>query len=289
MSTVTVELAGEAQAPACLALLPTLRQPPAELLIARRGGQLVGAAGVVWRHRREGEGFPLEVTVLPAARRQGVGRRLVEAAEALVRGEAPGLWSHGALDEASEAAAFARACGFVVRRREHHFRADVGRAVDYVKPVVTRLRERGHIPTDARIAPLRETPLDEVGWLVSAEFGGGPEAALGFLQGSAGAGALDLDRSLAVMQGDRVAGVVLARLDGDCPLIEAAIVAPAWRNGWANAVLLEAITAVGQAGGTETFRFHCDEQVLSSMQLAEKTGAAREATAADFYRAVEAC
>lgn len=286
MSELTVRPATEGEAPACLALLPGLRAVPAELLIARRSGELAGAAGVVWRNGRDMAAFPLQVEVVPAARRQGVGRRLVAAAEALVRGETGGLASAQPLDRTGDAAAFARACGFTETRLEHHFRAEVGRVVQYARPLVARLRARGRIPDDVRILPLREAPLEEVGWLVSAEFGGGPESALAFLRGAGAAGAVDHDRSLAVMQGPQVAGVILGRFDDDGLVIEASIVAAAWRGGWANAAMIEAMAAIAEQSGADTFRFHCDDRVLDTMKVATRTDAVREATAALYYRAV---
>jgi GNAT superfamily N-acetyltransferase len=286
MPPVSVALARESEAPACLALLRDLRRGPAEFLIARRGVQLAGAAAVVWRDRRDDDGgFPLVVQVTPAFRRQGVGRRLVEAAAALVRGESVGLCSDGALEEGSEAAAFALACGFQPTVRIHDFRAEVGRVVAYAAPLVARLRARGHVPQAARIVPLDEAPLDEVAWLVSAQFGGGPQGAEALLRDGRLA---EPARSVAVMDGERVAGVVLGRWDADGPAVEGAIVAPGWRRGWANAVLVEAIAALGVRSGAAEFRFRCRDDALDTMQLAARIGAVPERTGAVYARAVAA-
>jgi GNAT superfamily N-acetyltransferase len=286
--TLTVARATEAEAPACIALLPALRETAAEFLIARLDGELAGAAGIIWRNRREGDGFPLDIEVLPARRRRGVGRALAAAAEASMAGEAAGLWSQRRLETGSDAAAFAEACGFAARRRERYFRAEVARVAELATPLMARLRARGHIPEDVRILPLREASLEEVGWLVSAEFGGGPGSALHFLRRAGETGGVDLDRSRVVMQGERMAAVALARWGDDGASLEAAVVAPAWRHGWANAALIEAIAAVGLDGGVREFRFHCGEDVLDTMQLAAKTAAVCEKTAALYYRAVVA-
>src|SRR5258708_7744717 len=93
MSTVSVGPASEAEAVACLALLPEVPPSPAEFLIARQDGRLAGAAAVVWRSWAKPGGFPVRVHVLPTMRRQGVGRRLMTEAVGLATGEAEGLWS----------------------------------------------------------------------------------------------------------------------------------------------------------------------------------------------------
>lgn len=283
MSGVSITLATEREIAAGMALTPQLQGLPTEFLIARRGEALIGAAGVVWRDKREAAGFPIVVEVLEAERRRGVGRRLVDAALALVRGEGDGLWSHNALEDGSPAAAFAAATGFSPQKRVLYFQAEVARVTDYVKPMIARLRARGHVPEGARIVPLGEAPPQEVGWLVSAAFGGGPGGAAAYLRSTP---MVEPDHSLAVMDGDEVAGVVLGRVDPQRgPTVEVATVAPRWRQGWANAVLTEAIADLGLRAGASQFRFHCDEDVLATMQLAARIEAVRERTAALYYQA----
>lgn len=282
MSDVSVALATDAETPACLALLPDLHNLDAEFLIARQDGALAGAAGLVWRHRRTAAGFPLEVEVLPDRRRRGVGRALVAAALRLAQGEAPGLWSRRPLEAGSTAAAFAEACGFRERGREHHFIAEVAKVSAYVAPLVAKLKARGHIPARARIVALKDAPPVDAAWLISAEFGGGPGAALAVLAGRAGGG-IDLERSRAVMDGDQLAGVVFGRGGDDMAIVEGSIVAPAWRKGWANALITDAVLAVARDGGFDRFRFHCGEEVLDTMRLAERAEAVLERTAAWYY------
>ncbi len=96
--------ARDAEARACRMLLPAAYTgPEPEVLLARGGdGTILGAAALRWQSWTAPPGFPLLVQVVPAVRRRGVGRALVEAAATLARGEAPGLWSWDMLDEGSD-------------------------------------------------------------------------------------------------------------------------------------------------------------------------------------------
>lgn len=283
MTSLSIALATEAEAPACLALIPEVRNQPAALLVARRGAALVGAAGLIWKSATKPGGLPLMVQVAPAARRQGVGRALFAAARDLADGESPGLWSIEPLEAESAAAAFADACGFRRARRQRFFEADVEALAGQVEPLAARLRARDRIPRDARVIALAEAPLEEVSWLVSQHFGGGPRQALQRLQGRLAERSISTeDHSKVVLEGDRIAAVLLERMDRGVGVIDAWVVVPGWRGGWPNALLLEAAVKRGRNHGVRTFRFHCDEDVQETLLLAQRCGA-RELPAKDLY------
>lgn len=288
MGAITVALAEEREAAACLALLPDAQGLPAELLIARRGGEFAGAAALIWRNWSQPAGFPITVQVLPADRRKGVGRSLVAAAVSLAAGETPGLWSLSPTAEDGAAAAFMGACGFVVQRRQHHFLADIAPLLDHLRPQVRRLRSHGHVPAEARIVPLAEAPLEEVGWLVSAEFGGGPVRALQRLErrGVNGAARSRSERSMVALQGDRVAGVLLCGVKDGVGVVDGWITAPAWRNGWPNLLLFEAVLSRSQDDGLEEFRFHCDDAATHTLSLAKRCAATEVARSGLYYYAL---
>ena len=274
---------------ACLALLPEVWNVPVELIAARRDGVLIGAAGLLWESWADPAGFPIAVHVIPEARRQGVGRALVDTALALVDGESDGLWTLGNVAEESEAADFLRGCGFAPQKRITHFEMQGQSFHDHVERIVARLRRNGHIPADARTVALRDAPLDDVARLVAGEFSGGPARLLSRMRRGLAVGdgsGIDFDRSTVVMEGAQVAGALLYHWNDGDPVIEANVVAPAWRNSYVNALQLQVATKHGLDGGATSFRFDSDETVRDSMNLARRGGARPIKTEARFYRAM---
>ncbi len=287
MEDIRVTLATEREAPACLALLPEAQGVPVELLIARRRGVFAGAAGLYWRSWSKPGGFPTQIHVLPLQRRQGVGRRLLQEAALLAAPETEGLWSLRPAKPQSPEALFMQACGFVPRRRQHHFQARIEVLLTHLAPLVARLRAHGRIPPDVQVVSLAEAPLEEVGWLVSAELGGGPIEALHRLRQRDAAPAPDnLDRSLAVLHEGHVIGAMLWRLKDGLATVDARVVAPRWRNGWPNLLLLEASLLRARDEGIADFRFYCDETVRDTLRLAQRASAVEVASDALFYYAI---
>ena len=231
----------------------------------------------------------MAVQVVPAHRRQGVGRALADAAKALAAGETDGLWSMDPIDMDADAAAFARACGFQPARRQQFFQAPVRAIADRLYPMMDMLRARGRIPDDAPILPLREAPLADVSWLVSGEFGGGPFRALETLAGRAEQTGISTgDKSQVLLHDGKVVAVILARMDHGVAVVDGRVTAPAFRGGWPGALLLEHLVRRGQAEGVAEFRFHCDDDVLDTLNLARLAGAREIATKGLFYYALTA-
>jgi GNAT superfamily N-acetyltransferase len=229
------------------------------------------------------------VQVLPTMRRQGVGRSLVAAAKHLARGEADGLWSLEPIDLEAGAARFAQACGFSAVRRQQFFQAPVAAIADRLYPMMDLFRARGRIPADVSIMPLAEAPLDEVGWLVSGEFGGGPFRALNTLAARAEQRSISTgDKSQVLVHEGKVAAVILARMDHGVGVVDGRVTAPAFRGGWPGALVLEHLVRRGQAEGAAEFRFHCDDDVIDTLNLARLAGAREIATKGLFYYALSA-
>jgi GNAT superfamily N-acetyltransferase len=290
MSEITITPAEDHEAGACLALLPQARDFPVELLIARRGGEVVGAAALSWRNWAEPVGFPTLIHVVPAARRRGVGTRLLHAAADLAAEETDGLWTFAKVAETGPAAAFLRAAGFAVGRRHHHFEADIAALFADVAPKAERLRRRGRVPEDMVVTPLSAAPLGEIGWLVAIELGGAPEQALRRLERRVrNASAVSGDRSLALISDGEVVAVMLWRIEDGVALIDGRVVHPAHRGGWPNAILLEASLNRIRDEGVTRFRFDCDDTVRDTLSLARRCAATEtERTASWYYAFAEA-
>ena len=284
MEEITVSLANDQEARACLALLPEVRGASVELLIARRGGALAGAAAIFWQSWATPAGFPVTIQVVPAERRRGVARRLLAAAAELAAGETDGLWSFDAIDEADDAACFMQAQGFRRERRQHYFQARIDALLENISPLLARLRRREGAGTAPLIVPLGEAPLDEIGWLVSSELGGGPFSAQARMRSQTAPESRVKDRSQVAMVGEKVAGVILWRIDVDeVAVVDARVVAAPWRGGAINLTLLEAGLLRGKEEGLLDVRFHCDEAVRDTISLARRAQAREIAKKATWY------
>jgi GNAT superfamily N-acetyltransferase len=283
MEAVKVTLAQETEVAACLALLPEAVGPPVELLVAKRGHTMVGAAAMRWRNVSSPEGFPLSLHVIPPERRRGIARHLLDAAIDLALDDAVGLWSLNATNDEA-ATAFMTRCGFEARRREHHFDAAIDAMLAQIAPMTTRLRDRGRVPDDLRIAPLSSSPLEGVAELVARELGSAPGLALDQLRGRVTGAQASADRSRVALRGGQVEGAILWRVKDGVAIVDARVVHPRNRGGWLNAVLLEEGLTRGKAEGLERLRFHCEDSVRDTLSLAKRCDAIEIARPAFYYR-----
>ena len=285
MNSIEVRTARAEEAAACAALLPNVRTPDAQFLIARRGGRIAGAAALRWVNWNKPPGFPLAIEVVPDARRMGVGKALVAAAIELCHRETAGVWSIKTFAEDSEAADFLRACGFTVQRRVLHFSMDTAAFDDHMSGIVERLHKTKRVPQELRTVSLRDADLGKVAVLVSQSFNRGHDRLLSLLMESVEQGGSDkFDPDLSVVIeacGDPVGAIFGRWNDGNC-LIEANVVAPGWRRSSVNALQLAASVRNIREKGSQEFQFRCDDDVIDSINLAKRAGGKHIATEAQF-------
>lgn len=262
------------QEPFAAAMLAELYGRPLTPYLARIANATVGAVAIDWINREPEARFSVHVHVIPAFRKQGIGRRIVDRVMAMTATETDALRSFGALEEGSDSALFARACGFEVARRSLHFRMEGAPLVANLAGLLQRLQARGGVPARLRVVAAREAPQDDLAMLL-AEALGTHQPRLSDLLAMAANGipeAIDLERSVAVMDGDILAGALVYRWNEGEPVIEANAVAPAYRAGVVNLLQLLAATRNGLAGGASAFTYICDEMVTDSVNLARRGG-----------------
>jgi len=286
---VSIRVADPSDMRACRMLLPETFSPgnaPEALVALGADGALAGAAAIGWEAVGDPPAFPVAVHVLPAARLRGLGRALLDAVAALARDEAPALQPWTVLREDSAQAAFCLAAGFIVHHRILHFVGEAELMERMLTPYREKLDRSGWIPAGARVVPLREAPLAEVAHLVGREFHNNPGAMLARLHGRAGTPP-DPQRSVVLLLDGAVVGVQLVSIAADgIPEVEANVVLPTLRRGWANLLLTQEGTRIGVLHGSRRFRFFCDDRVIDTVNLARRSGAERLATDVVLRRAV---
>lgn len=258
---------------ACVAMIPHMANPATIWLTARDGDRFVGAAGIGWTMIGDPAGFPVWAEVMPDARRRRYGTALLAAAAELAGEEADGLWTAQMFGADPAIDGFLAANGFAPAQRTLYFRVPLAPFVEELARVVTLLRRRGRIPSSARIVPAGQVDRTELSHMIGNALSTGPSRIQGLLAQAALEGEGDLAGSQALLDGDRLAGALLCRLaDPDRVVILSNVVAPAWRRGWANALLLEATSRGMLARGASLFDFDCDESVRDSINLATRGG-----------------
>lgn len=293
MNEMRIEPASDAALPACLALLPPVNHPEVVVFAARDpDGTLAGAGGILWQSWGEPPGFPVWIQVLPDRRRRGVGRALARALVNRARGEAQQLWAARPLEEAAPSAVFARACGFEPAGRQLIYDADGATFLAHVAAIVERLRARGRIPAGVEMVDLAPELVGPVAELVHRELNSAPAGLAAMLaqalEQDPATAPVDRLRSKVLLVDGRVGGALLSRRrsDGRDTRIVCNVVAPEWRRGWANVMLLESTTRAGVETGGVRFGFDCADTMRDTIGLAERGGADLIGTEVTFRYAV---
>ena len=245
---------------------PALGRPP-ECLLAERDGEVVGAAAMAWVPN----GFPVLVHVRPEARRQGIGRALLATHRAAAQGETAGLRGWHPVDDGSGAAHFLQACGFAVHTRLQAYASDPARLGAAMTALLARMAPR--IPPGATLVPPAQAPAAALARLLATHFT--VRHNLAALLAGAGAAGWDQALSLALLVDGAVAGAVLARRDGEALEVDLNVVAPEWRGGWANVMLVEGVLRQGRAAGLTRLRFMAEPHVRDTINLARRAGGVR--------------
>jgi GNAT superfamily N-acetyltransferase len=261
----------------------TERSAPDRVLVAQNDttGEIVGVAAIAWQSWGIPPAFPLWIHVCEAWRRQGIARALLRHAARDCREDIDRLCSWTALEESSAAAAFARAVGFEVARRKLYFEAEGEPLLSAISPIYERLRAAGRIPADARVVTLRDAPYARVARLVSETFDSRYDYALAAVHGPESQG-YDRDSSVVLLLGGTVCGALLYRWSDSVAEIGVNVVAPHVRRRWANVALLYQATRNGFNRGGRRVRFHCDDTVTDTVNIARRIGADLLRTTLEF-------
>ena len=266
-----------ADARACRMLLPQLPSE-GDWFVAEDGerGLVVGAAAATLVPRATplvGPGVAVEV--IEPCRRSGVGRALVaELVRAARRRQWQALYSAQRAEfEGDEYRAWQR-LGFGVCETVEEHELPLDEFVPLLAPLVARLRERGRIPADARIVPLYAASAAAVLQLHLDHMGGDRGSLSERLRGQ-GPAAFHPRYSRVLLVGDRVAGCILAHRQNErVATVDANIVVPEVRGGWANVWLKLEATQGALALGITHFHYTSFDQYADTRRFTDRLGGA---------------
>jgi len=265
---------------ACRMLLPraTGAGQRAQLHVAVAGPDrhVVGAAalGLEPGPADAGRRWLVDLRVIVPARRRGVGRALMRRAVEQAAGHGiPALHAWEWVEPDGDAARAWAAFGFSPCQRRLEFEADLARAHATLLPLYDRAREDGWVPPAARIVPLADADHEAVARLHVQCLGGTRRLLMPLLRGAA-ADAYDPACSRVLLLDGRVVGFTLGRVhpDGVCD-VDANVIHPAVRLGWANLWLKFEAAAVLLARGVHTIRYASFQQHTDTHRVSRQVGA----------------
>src|SRR4051812_46501675 len=240
-------------------LLPEIRNPAMSMIAtSSRFERVVGAAAITRSCRTQplrGPGVAIEV--IEPCRRQGIGRRLLaelEAAAGQVFG-AEALYAAARVDEDAAKMQGWQWLGFSpVDVVEEHV-LSIEQFEPRLGPLIERLRTKRRIPVRAEIVPLYRANAAAVMQLHLDQMGGDRGELYRKLRGK-GAGAFHPRYSRVLLIDGVVKGCVLAhRASKYAAQVDAVIVDPALRGGWANAWLKLEASRRALSLGIKEFKF----------------------------------
>jgi GNAT superfamily N-acetyltransferase len=201
--------------------------------------------------------------VIPPWRRRGVGRALVQAAATISAARhALALYAWNKLAPDSEEASAWRALGFDRAIESSLTRIDAVRAIEVLTPLFDWLRKAGQIPAEAQIVSLCDANPDDVVSLVTTHLAGAGTAPL-LKQRLVGNHPKPLEPRLSkvlIYNGQTMGAMLGSPLSRNLGLIEANVVHPALRGGWANIWLKLETTREARDAGYEAFLYETHSQ-----------------------------
>ena len=267
----SVRAATRDDAKACRMLLPRMAGQ-AMFLVGVDGahGLVVAAAAVTHSRRHKPPTGPgIEIHVIPSCRGAGLGTSLLAHLADYARrcGDEMLYASHKVDVESDEFQGWRRLQFEPVETVQHH-ELMIDALIPRLLAAVTSLKRSGQVPDGARIVPLYAADREAVLDLHTSHLGGDRDALRARLHGRT-TDAFHPRYSRVLLVDDRICGCLLAHRTGrDVAAVDAVVIAPEYRLGWANAWLrLEACQGATSIG-VERIRFTTFDHYQDSRQFA---------------------
>jgi GNAT superfamily N-acetyltransferase len=267
--------ANAADAKAVRMLVPQLSGAPAAFVaVDQKHGLIIGAAAAT----RSARNCPLvgpgvAVQVIEPCRRKGVGTALIRCLEAeVLRAGGAALYAAMRPLQGSEEIRGWTALGFSPCETVQEHALPLDQFESQLAPLLERMRNRGRVPSNARIVPLYQANLPAVLQLHLDHLGGDRGELYGKLRGD-GAGVFHPRYSRVLLVGEKTLGCILAhRRDQVTAVVDADIVDPSLRGGWANVWLKLDATRGAMRLGIQRFQFATFDHYGDTRSFAAKLG-----------------
>jgi hypothetical protein len=200
--------------------------------------------------------------------------------------DARALYAASRVEDGSEAVQGWRWLGFEpIEKVEDHELPTAGFDLE-LSPLIDRMRARGRIPADARIVPLYEANAGAVLQLHLDQLGGDRGELYRKIRGQ-GAGAFHPRYSRVLLVDERVKGCILAhRVGPDVAAVDANILDPSIRGGWANVWLKLEATRGAIGLGIKTLRFTTFDHYSDTRKFTERLGGVTTRTTYLMFRPI---
>lgn len=264
---------------------------PSDRLVAvdHAHGLVVGAAAAAHALRNAPLVGPgVAVHVIAPCRRHGVGTALVRAlGEAAHRRVWQALYSAQRVETNSDEFLAWQGLGFGVCETVEEHELPLENFVPRLAPLIDKLRQLGRIPPEARIVPLYAANPAAVMQLHLDHLGGDRASLYQKIRGQ-GPGAFHPRYSRVLLMGERPVGCILAhRKERHVAAVDANIVVPELRGGWANVWLKLEATLGAQSLGITHFHFTSFDHYDDTRKFTDMLGGVTTKTWALMIRNVE--
>lgn len=291
-SHFSIRVATAADRQAVRMLLPSEADALGHCLVAAVGetGGIVAAAGITGAVRPKPIAGPgVAVHVIPPHRRQGIAKKLIELL--VERARASGL---GALyatqkveSESAECQAWT-ALGFKPCETVQHHELPLEQFEIQLAPLLDHMQKRGKIPSSARMIPLCDADIEAVAQLHLAVLGGDAQDLYAKLRGDV-PNSYSACYSRILLVEDRVVGFILAhRAAQDVAYVDANVLVPELRGGWANVWLKLEATRRAQQLGIKKFVFTSFDHYTDTRSVTDRLQGFTVSTKVLMYRPLAA-
>jgi hypothetical protein len=269
-------------------LLPRPAEAMDSCVVAVSGSppRVVAAGGITISQRLEpliGPGIALHVIV--THRRRGIARGLLEqlTARAIER-SAQAVYAVQKVDVNSEGFRAWSALGFSPCEKVIHHELPLEEFELQLAPLLKRMQQRGKIPTSARIIPLYEANAADVIELHLKEMGGDYASLAMRIRGEV-PDSFSARYSRVLLVDDHVVGFILGhRVSVDTVHVDANVLSPEVRGGWANVLLKLEATRGALKWGIKKFEFTTFDHYVDTRSFTEKLRGVTVRTTALMYR-----